>query len=241
MSEVATRPPSEVEVLDLLAQSDLSGKAAAIAYFSFAQPDSFIAAHDPGGLITRLIEFLPLPIRGADLLDAIAAIDDNGPRLLDNYRLAFPEQCENLAGFYADQPDAEAESVAWLLGAGSLAIGLEPADLERALLPSLGAVKLDTVVIEHGSRYLFDGRRFLRSLMSYRVAGVPKEVLARSMLESLGDFAVDAVRRLLKDWKADAIVCAGDLFAGNNILRVRTRSGMTAMHLPMHFSPVNRS
>lgn len=241
MSEIAIRPQSELEVLAMVESTGLADKAVAIAYFSFAEPDSFIAAHDPGGVITRLIEFLPLSVRGADLLAAIAAIDKNSPRLLANYLQTFPELHAALTSFCADQDAVETGSLAWLLGAGSLAVGLEQPDLERALLPSLAAVKLDTVVIDRDGDYFFDGRRFLRSLMSYRIGGVPRDVLARSMFESLGDFAVDAVGRLLKDWKADAILCAGDLFGGNNILRVHTRSGMIAMHLPMHFPPVKAS
>ena len=53
--------------------------------------------------------------------------------------------------------------------------------------------------------------------------------------------AADAVRRLVKDWKADAIICVGDLFAGNNILRVRTRGELISVRLPMHFPVIGRS
>jgi hypothetical protein len=53
---------------------------------------------------------------------------------------------------------------------------------------------VDTVVIEHDDRYVVDGRRLLRRVMSYRIADVPKYVLARSVFESLGDFATDAIR-----------------------------------------------
>ena len=241
MSQVAARTPSELEVLALIEKSGLTEKAAAAVYFSFSDLESFVAAHDPGGRITRLIEFLPLPVRGAELLGAIASVDDSGPRLVANYEQRMPELYAAVDHFYEDEEPAETESLAWLLGAASLTIGLDQPDLDRALHPSLVGVKLDTVVIERDGRYLFDGRRFLRSLISYRIGDVPKDVLARSMFESLADFAVDAVRRLVTEWKADAIVCAGDLFAGNNILRVRTRGGLIALRLPLHFSPVARS
>lgn len=213
----------------------LAEKGAAIVYFSFTEPDSFIGAKDPGGRITRLIEFLPLPVRGTDLLDAIASIDENSPRLVANYRRTFPELYESLISFNPDEGAIETEAMAWLLGASSLIVGLEEADLARALLPAAGGLKVDTVVIENDGRYLFDGRRLLSSIMSYRIAGVPRDALARSLFESLGDFAFDAVRRLLKDWNAEAIVCAGDLFAANNILRLRTRGAMISLRLPMYF------
>jgi hypothetical protein len=236
MSEVLAPPESEVEVRALAEKHRLTDKSAAIVYFSYAEPDSFVGALDPGGRITRLIEFLPLPVRGADLLNAMASIDESGPRLVANYKERFPNLYGGIERFYADEASADTEALAWLLAAASLSIGLESADLRRALLPTLEGVKVDTVVIEREGRYLLDGRRLLRSLISYWIAGVPKDVLARSIFESLGDFAADAVRRLLKDWKADAILCAGDLFAGNNILRVRTRGALIPLRLPMHFS-----
>ena len=46
------------------------------------------------------------------------------------------------------------------------------------MLPSQAGVKVDKVVIERDGRYLFDGRRVRRSLISYRIADVPREVLA---------------------------------------------------------------
>ncbi len=241
MSETLAPPRSELEIKALVEGHGLTDKAVAVVYFSFGVPVSFVGAHDPGGRITPLIEFLPIPVRGTALLEAIASIDENGARLVANYRLGFPELYERLTSFGQEEEPIETEILGWLLGASSLVIGLEQEDLGRALVPSLLGVKVDTVVIERDGRYLFDGRRLLRSLMSYRIAAVPRDVLGRSVFESLGDFAADAVRRLLKDWKADAIVCAGDLFAGNSILRVQTRGAMISLRLPMHFPALERS
>jgi hypothetical protein len=241
VSELLAPPQSEIDVQSMLEKHGLVQKPVAVVYLSFAEPDSFVGAHDPDGRITRLIEFLPLPVPGTDLLDAIASIDDNGHRLVANYRQAFPRLYDGVASFSPDEEAKETEALAWLLAANSLLLGLEQADLERALLPAGGGVKVDTVVIEQGDRYLLDGRRLLRSVMSYAIAGVPRDVLARSIFESLGDFAVDAVRRLLRDWKAEAIVCVGDLFAANNILRLRTRGAMIALRLPMYFPAAGRN
>ncbi len=240
MSETLAPPQSELEIKALVEGHGLTDKAVAVVYFSFADPVSFVGSHDPGGRITPLIEFLPIPVRGTALLEAIASIDENGARLVANYKQAFPDLYDRVAEFGQEEEPIETEILGWLLGASSLVIGLEQEDLGRALVPSLLGVKVDTVVLERDGRYLFDGRRLLRSLMSYRIAGVPRDVLGRSVFESLGDFAADAVRRLVKDWKADAIVCAGDLFAGNSILRVQTRGAMISLRLPMHFPALER-
>lgn len=234
-----TRAPADgdAQVKALLLRHGLSEAPAAVAFFSFESPRSFIGAHDPDGQIIPMIEFLPLPARGVDLLAAIASIDENAPRLVANYQAAFPEIAGRLSAFGSGLEPTATDSLRWLLSASSLVLWLEDADVAMALGQSAGAVKVDTVIIEQDGRYLFDGRRLLRSLMSYRIADVPKYVLARSVFESLGDFAADAMRRLLRDWKADAAVCAGDLFARNRILNAQARKGLLRLRVPVHFPP----
>ncbi len=109
--------------------------------------------------------------------------------------------------------------------------------MARVLGPVPSLVNVDTVVVEHDDRYLLDGRRLLRSVMSFRIADVPNHVLARSVFESLGDYAANAVRRLLRDWKVDVVVCAGDLFARNAFIADRTRRGLVRPMLQVYFPP----
>jgi hypothetical protein len=226
---------SAAEIAELLRSRGASGTAAAVAYFSFGRLTSFIGTHDGDGRVTPLIEFLPLPVRGTDLLAAIASIDENAPRLVANYRRAYPEIAGSLVAFGADLEPGACDSLHWLLSASSLVLWLEEGDLAAALSLRAGGVKVDTVVIEQDGRYLFDGRRLLRSLMSYKIAEVPNHVLARSVFVSLADFAADALWRLLQDWKAEAAVCAGDLFARNQILRDQARTRMLRLRVPVHF------
>ncbi|MBI3688408.1 MAG: hypothetical protein HY241_13945 [Actinobacteria bacterium] len=227
--------PDAPEIQPLLRRHGLGGASAALVYFSFASPTSFIGTHDHDGRITPLIEFLPLPVHGAELLAAIAGIDENGTRLVANYREAFPDLYAQLAAFGTDLGPVRSAALGWLFGAGSLVLGLREDDMARATLPGQSGVRLDTVVIEADGRYLFDGRRLLRSLMSYRIAEVPRDQLARSVFESMGDFAADAIRRLLREWDARAVLCAGDLFAGNRLLRDRARTGLTRVRRPVLF------
>ena len=66
---------------------------------------------------------------------------------------------------------------------------------------------------------------------------MPSHVLARSVFESLGDYAANAVRRLLRDWKVDVVVCAGDLFARNQFIANKTRLGLVRTRLRVLFPP----
>lgn len=235
INEALAPVDGEAEIKAELGQHGLSRAPVAVAFLSFADSArSFIGAHDPDGRITPLIEFLPLPVRGDDLLEAIASIDESAPRLVARYRAAFPEVVSGLSEFGAGLEPSASPALCWLLSACSLVLWLEEADIIRALGPSPGGVKADTVVIESDGRYLFDGRRLLRSLMSYRLADVPNYVLARSVFESLGGFTADAIWRLLREWKAEAVVCAGDLFQRNAILREQARNGMLRLRVPAY-------
>src|SRR5215470_14152365 len=133
---VSVPASADAEIKALLERHGLSGTAAAVTLFSFTSPRSFIGAHDPDGHITPLIEFLPLPVRGAGLLEAIAAIDENGPRLVANYRAAFPEIAGRLAGFGAGQQPAADESLRWLMSACSSGCGREYAEVGSSLVQS---------------------------------------------------------------------------------------------------------
>jgi hypothetical protein len=257
MIELLAPPEATVEIEALLERRGLTAAAAAVAYFSFESPQSFIAARDPDGTITPLIGFFPLPVRGAQLLQAIASIDENGPRLMTNYERAFPELVGEIRAFGSELKPVESESLGWLLAASSLVLGMKEEDVARALGPIPELVTVDTVVVEQPDasgaahsgesasrageqregRYVLDSRRLLRSVMSYRIAAVPSHVLARSVFESLGDYAANAVRRLLRDWKVEVVVCAGDLFARNRFIADRARRGLVRPKLQVYFPP----
>jgi hypothetical protein len=226
------------EIDQLLAAKGRSGSAAAVVYLSLQAPQSFVAARDPDGKLTPLIGFMALPLRGEDLLAAIAGIDENGPRLLVNYERMFPELMATIREFCTELEPAESDSLRWLLAAASVVIGLQEEDLRLALEPAGQLVQLDAVVVEQGDGYVFDSRRLLRSMMSYRIAGVESHQLVRSLFDSLGNYAGTAVRRLLRDWKVDTMVAAGDVFASNPFVAERTRRGLIRPGLELVFPDI---
>lgn len=230
----ATTPDREREVTELLGRRSQAGAVAAVAHFSVLGTQSGIGVRDRDGRLTPVVEFLPLPMRGADLLDEIGRIDENAPRLVANYQAAFPDATRRLTAFGADSDDLETPALGWLFLACGLVLSLDDADVAAAHHVSDG-VKVDTVVIDQDGRYLFDSRRLLRSLMSYRIADAPTPLLARSVFESLGDFVAEVIPQLLRARPADVVVCAGDLFAGNQILRSRARSGLIRSRIPVLF------
>lgn len=234
MSEPLALREAQVEVDRLLERHGLTGEAA-VAFFSFKSPQSFIAARDASGSIEPLIGFWPLPVRGHALLDAIASIDDNGRRLVANYETSLPELTQGIRAFGSELEPVESESLGWLLAACSVTLGMGEEDVARTLGPVPRLVKVDTPVVERDGGYVLDSRCLLRSVMSYRIAEVPNPELMRSVFESLGEYAAIAVRRLLRDWKVEVVVCAGDLFARNRFIAERARRGLVRPRLRVCF------
>ena len=62
-------------------------------------------------------------MRGDELLEAIARIDENGERLVANYENAFPELMDVIRAFGSELERRETESLGWLLAACSLTLG----------------------------------------------------------------------------------------------------------------------
>jgi hypothetical protein len=237
MTTPTTAPDRDREITEVLQHHGRAGASAAVAHLSVLGTDSVIGLRDRVGQLTPALEFLPLPMRGADLLDEVGGIDENAPRLVANYRKAFPDATERLIAFGAELDDFETPALGWLLLASGLVLSLDDGDLAAARRTG-GGLKVDTIVIDQGGRYLFDGRRLLRSLMSYRIADAPAALLANSVFESLGDFIADTIGRMLRGQPADVadvVVCAGDLLAGNQTLRSRVRSGLVRSRLPVLF------
>jgi hypothetical protein len=237
MTELVVPLEARAAIDEQLERHGLTETAAAVAFFSFESPQSFIAARDSDGRLTPLIGFLPLPVRGGELIEAIAAIDEHGVRLVANYENTFPELLDGIRAFGSELEPVKSESLGWLLAAVSLTLGMREKDVARALGPVPSLVTVDTVVVEHDGHNALDSRRVLRSVMSYLIADVPRHVLARSVFESLGDYAATAVRRLLRDWKVEVVVCAGDLFARNRFIADRTRIGLVRPKLAVYFPP----
>jgi hypothetical protein len=212
-----------------------AGQSVAVAHYSFNDPNSMIAAYDQTGIVAPLVTVGNLPMSGSDLLDVLSSIDENGPRLIANYRKEFPELMIQIEAFDPEVGISETSAPGWIFALVSLVLGMSESDVAQALTTSHEAVEIDTFIEDDEGRYYLDTRRIIRSVMSYHIAGVDKGVIARSVFVALGSFISDALRRLLKEWNARAILCIGDLFTYNQILRNQTKGSLSWSAVPVFF------
>lgn len=211
------------------------GQSVAVAHFSFNDPNSMIAACDQAGIVAPLIALGNLPMVGSSILGAVASIDENGPRLVANYAKEFPELMAQIEAFDPGVEISETSAPGWIFALVALVLGMSESDVGQALTTTHKAVEIDTFLEDDYGRYYLDSRRIIRSVMSYHIAGVDKGVLARSVFVALGSFVSDALRRLLKEWNAKAILCIGDLFTYNQILRDQTKGSLSWSTVPVFF------
>ncbi|NNN12432.1 MAG: hypothetical protein HKL81_01610 [Acidimicrobiaceae bacterium] len=219
----------------IVAAYGFAGQSVAVAHYSFNDPNSMIAAYDQTGIVAPLVTVGNLPMSGSDLLDVVASIDENGPRLIANYRREFPELMIQIEAFDPEVGISETSAPGWIFALVSLVLGMSESDVAQALTTSHEAIEIDTFIEDDEGRYYLDTRRIIRSVMSYHIAGVDKGVIARSVFIALGGFVSDALRRLLKEWNARAILCIGDLFTYNQILRNQTKGSLSWSAVPVFF------
>jgi hydrogenase maturation factor HypF (carbamoyltransferase family) len=86
-------------------------------------------------------------------------------------------------------------------------------------------VKIDMKVIKlDGVNYL-DYRRIVQSMMSYRLAGVNRDLLAFSFYESLSEFVVQTLEQLKEEFECSDVIVCGNMIA-NKILLEKTQKAL---------------
>lgn len=225
-----TRPMRGVHpALRLLSENGYADAGAAVAHLTASPHPSFIGIRPPGQGVTPLISIVPLPGSGSGALAAVAELDTIDPsrtRVVDTFRAKFPRTVLALSRVDAYAP--RAAHLKWLLRMSAALIDLDERSFRRDHNDSGLIVRIDTPIIQHGTTLALDSRRLLRSLISYRNAGVAAPTLAASVFSALGAFAADAVRRVAwADPDIEVLACAGDLFTDNLLLRERARRALT--------------
>lgn len=188
----------------VLSENGLRSCSAVGAYFD----ESITFLYAKNGHITRVIP--SEAFEGKGLIDRIRTLREGSDRLVENLRL-------NHSGLYRIVETIET-SGAGLLEAAAMIIGLEDPGAYALMRESLhfsgkGGVQIDTRLKDNR----FDGVAFLASIISYKIADVPSNLLCYSVFESLGDYFSDILTELKNRSKAERIVLCGSGFANQSL------------------------
>lgn len=153
--------------------------------------------------------------------EALYHLDDSRARLMQQFHEKSPDALEKIQNRFA-----AIDSLWQLFGLFGACIGIESETIEdsyRNLLitknryQSEGSVKID-MKLDGNSGY-FNPIPTIATILSFRLAGVEKELLAYGLFESFADFLNDNLHALLRKVNAKDAVMAGSMFGDKDLTR----------------------
>jgi len=187
--------------------------------------NSIIAAKTKSKKIKPIIKLLPLKIykdRKNSLryvLEEIANLDEEGKRLISNYIKKFPFKFEDGETNYQESQNISdvLDLISFIIGINndfniSKEINIKNFESKALNFIEKRGLMIDFVIIEKDNEFLLDWRKMIRSIISYKLADTPNEILAFSFFESLENFLLDKVNLVRRDLKIENVVLAGNFF-----------------------------
>jgi len=207
----------------ILSQHNKRVKSSIGIYFSYDSQESEIAINVPGRGKLSVIEIPNIMPNFSNCMEEIKDIDENTPRLIENYKKKFPEVFED-----EDRVLDNTNGFRTILDLTAQLMGMKDLkEFEDTAINcgSKSGVKIDMLVKTIDDVNYLDYRRIVQSIMSYKMAGVDNTLLAFSFYESLSEFIVDYATRMKDEIKSSDIVLCGDMFA-NSILISKTNKAL---------------
>jgi hypothetical protein len=185
-------------------------------YFTTQNNNSEIAIYTPKHAKKTVVLVPNIYLNLATNLEEISEIDENTPRLIENYKKKFPQLFENINLVFKDSHGFESiiNLIAYFLGIKN------SAEFEALAFnySAKSGINIDMKVIKiEGVNYL-DYRRVVQSIMSYKLAGVPNDLLAFSFYESLSEFISNTVTQLKDEFETNDVVLCGNMFANTTLI-----------------------
>jgi hydrogenase maturation factor HypF (carbamoyltransferase family) len=192
-------------------------------YLTTHKHNSEIAVYTPKQGKKSVINVPNIHLGFSTNLEEISDIDDNTQRLIENFKKKFPKLFENI-----DFEFEASHGFASIINLMAYILEFKDAQAFEAAAENATAksgVKIDMKVIKlDGVNYL-DYRRIVQSMMSYRLAGVNRDLLAFSFYESLSEFVVQTLEQLKEEFECSDVIVCGNMIA-NKILLEKTQKAL---------------
>ena len=227
--------PAHAAMRSVVLEHELQGRSLCGIYLS-REHDSQIFSFSSKIGYTPLAEFsYDIPTEARLMLESIAQMDDQGERLLANYRRKFPKLYEKIeqASF---EPDEDISMITRLWAMAALVIGLsEGGKIERAALEleatalefnGKSGPRIDYKVRKADGSYQVDPRLAIRSAMSFKLAGVDDYLLSFGFIDSLADFIAQQAEMADANISIEGVSLCGSLFENRQLL-MRTYNAIT--------------
>jgi hydrogenase maturation factor HypF (carbamoyltransferase family) len=185
-------------------------------YFTTVNNNSEIVIYTPNHGKKAIVSVPNIYLNLATNLEEISEIDENTPRLIENYKKKFPQLFENVNLVFKDSHGFES-----IINLIAYFLGIKNSTEFESLAFNFSAksgINIDMKVLKiDGVNYL-DYRRVVQSMMSYKLAGVPNDLLAFSFYESLSEFISNTVTQLKNEFECSEVILCGNMFANTTLI-----------------------
>ena len=169
------------------------------------------------------------------MLDAIAEMDEGGLRLVNNFKTSFPELYEKVEQIEFNS-NGHISDIAKLWSIAAVFIGLYEGDdaleacetLETTAIEFGGksGPRIDYKIISTDEGYQLDFRLAIRSVMSFKLAGLDDYLLSFGFIDSLADFIAMKAEDADANIGIDGVTLSGSLFENRQLL-MRTYNALS--------------
>ncbi len=217
-------------------ENNLDGKSLCHIYLSKEKSSNICSYSAKIGYLS-MVDFLEDSLSTPkNMLESIASMDDEGERLINNFKTSYPEIYNNLLSIEANvKENSSMITVLWAMAA--YVIGLTTTSdvdtaceyLEANALEFQGksGPRIDHKVMKTEEGYKLDPRLVIRSAISFKLAGVDDYLLSFGFVDSLADFIAQQTEFADNNIGIDGVTLSGSLFENHQLL-MRTYNAISS-------------
>ena len=228
--------PAHAALRSVVLEQNLGEKALCGVYLSRENPIQIFSFSKKIGYTTMVQFSHEILSQPKNMLDAIAQMDEGGERLVNNFKKSFPEHYTKIETLqFITHTNLSSLTKLWAIAA--VFIGLYEGDDMLQACEALEATaiefggksgpRIDYKVVASDEGYQLDMRLAIRSVMSFKLAGLDDYLLSFGFIDSLADFIAMQAEDSDANIGIDGVVLSGDLFENRQLL-MRTYNALSA-------------
>ena len=218
-------------IYSVIAENNLFEEGVIGLYFSYTSKNNLVAVKTEKGILKPIIQIKPIPEfesisqTGKYILETIKNSSPEGEKLIKNFKEKFPQLYSKFENAALPETYKKTGNLIPVLNVAATLLEVFPYEdvsfTEEAVLylqeeainfKGKKGVRIDFVLEEIDDMFFLDWSKIIQSLISYKLAGAEKDMLAFSLFDELSNWIINQVATIYAKLKIDNIVLAGDFF-----------------------------
>jgi len=169
---------------------------------------------------TSVVEFTNLPDSLSEVFELIKNQDESGEKLINNFQLKFEKLYSEIITHIFINKELQALSRFFAIVSNILNIGISHLDLESTAIEFGGksGPRIDYKIKSEDGKYILDLTKAVRSVISFKLAGVDEYLISFGVLDSLADFLATQAESAEANASSNTIFLSGNIFENRQLL-----------------------